>query len=106
MRAGQIDGTFLPPQRLTEWQKLGNATVQQSRGAALMFLSFDISTPPWDDVHVRRAAAYALDKAGLVRSLLGGAGEVATSIVPPAQWGSIVSPSALRKIYASLPRYS
>jgi len=52
------------------------------------FLSMNLSEPPFDDIHVRKALNYALDKSALLR-LRGGpfTGDVAEHIIPPTLLG-------------------
>ena len=54
-------------------------------GDRVWYISMNLTEPPFDDVHVRRAANYVMDKDFLVRTW-GGAlqGEVATHILPDA----------------------
>jgi peptide/nickel transport system substrate-binding protein len=49
---------------------------------AVRYISFNLATPPFDDIHVRKAINYALDKAGF-RQLRGGdtTGEIAGHIM-------------------------
>lgn len=56
-----------------------------SRSNTLRFLALALSEPPFDDVHVRRAAALAVDKQAL-RDLLGGpgTGDFARHVIPAA----------------------
>ena len=49
--------------------------------------AFNIAVKPFDDIHVRRAFAYALDRTGLVKSLLRGHGEVAVGQGEPRAVG-------------------
>ena len=69
------------------------------------FFGFDQTTPPFGDIHVRRAFAHAFDSHGFVRSVLRGHGQAATSVVPPGQWGNLAPAAEVKKIYASLPKY-
>jgi peptide/nickel transport system substrate-binding protein len=71
----------------------------------IAYLSMDVEQPPFDDVHVRRAMAYALDAAGVTHAFLGPAGAPATTLVPPAQWGDVLAPDRVRELYASLPAH-
>ena len=45
---------------------------------------FDLTSPPFDDVRVRRAMSLALDRTTIVETVLGGYGSVGT-FLPPAQ---------------------
>jgi len=60
-------------------------------------VNVDVAAPPFDDVHVRRAVAYAIDKAALVEILsrpphlpLGHTAEVATHVAPDSLEGSLL----------------
>jgi peptide/nickel transport system substrate-binding protein len=60
-------------------------------------VTMNLAVPPFDDVHVRRAVAYAIDKAALVEILtrpphlpIGHTGEVATHLAPDALEGSLL----------------
>ena len=48
-----------------------------------MLLAPLIMEKPWQDVHVRRAVAYATDKVGLVKAVLRGYGQPAPVMPPP-----------------------
>jgi peptide/nickel transport system substrate-binding protein len=60
-------------------------------------VTMNLAAPPFDDVHVRRAVAYAIDKAALVEILsrpphlpVGHTGEVATHLAPDALEGALL----------------
>jgi peptide/nickel transport system substrate-binding protein len=107
MRSGSIDGAFRVPQdQIDQWKRLSNTRIQLAPELRTAYISFDVSAPPWNDVHVRRAAAYALDKRGLVRAVLRGYGSVAPTMPPPQQWGDLMSQAKVKSFYKSLPQYS
>jgi peptide/nickel transport system substrate-binding protein len=68
-------------------------------------LTLDQSTPPFDDIHVRKAIAHAVDREGLVQALLKGNGEAATSLNPPEMWSGVLPADEVRAFYATLPSY-
>ena len=51
--------------------------------ASLTYYGFDTSRPPFDDVHVRQAFAWAVDWKRIVQLASGGSAIPATSMVPP-----------------------
>jgi peptide/nickel transport system substrate-binding protein len=60
-------------------------------------VSMNLAVPPFDDVHVRRAVAYAIDKAALVEIVsrpphipIGHTAEVATTIAPDSLEGGLL----------------
>jgi peptide/nickel transport system substrate-binding protein len=62
--------------------------LKQNLGDRTWYINFDLTQPPFDDVHVRKAVNYVIDKEGM-RRLWGGpaAGEIATHITPPSVTG-------------------
>ncbi len=106
MRAGEIDGTFqVPIPDVNQWGNIAGTRLITTPGLNVLSMFFNTTRPPWDDVNVRRAVAYSLDREGLVRELLGGRAEVANSIVPPAQWGALLSDSDVEALYDGLPKF-
>jgi peptide/nickel transport system substrate-binding protein len=105
-RAGEIDGTFeLTDATLSDWRALDNFEVSGAPGTSISFASFDTSIEPWNDVHVRRAFAYAFDREGLLNAILKGNGELVNSIVPRSQWPGSTPKGWLDDLYASLRTY-
>ena len=78
-----VDGA-VPPETIREYQT--NPDLQSKINVypsdALRYISFNFLMPPFDDVHVRKAFNWALDKEGM-RQLRGGAttGEIAGHIM-------------------------
>jgi len=106
LRAGQIDGTFIIPLAQSKtWEKVNNVTVQYAPGMNQDEFAFNAAMKPFDDVHVRRAFAYALDRQGLVKSLLNGHGEAAVGQAGPAQWVGYLSLAKVRAFYRSIDGY-
>jgi peptide/nickel transport system substrate-binding protein len=107
MRQGEIDGSFRISQDvIDQWKRLSNTRIQLAPELRTAYLSLDVAIEPWNDVHVRRAVAYSFDKAGLVRAVLRGYGDVAPTMPPPEQWGDVMSQPQVRAFYRTLPKYS
>ncbi|HEY6232238.1 MAG TPA: ABC transporter substrate-binding protein [Pyrinomonadaceae bacterium] len=60
--------------------------VLQFTGSNLNLLTLNCSQPPLNDVRVRQAIAYAVDREGMIRDLLLGQGKIAHSILPEESW--------------------
>lgn len=101
----ELDSVAIPLSRVGRYEQMDGVKVSSIPDLTTSYLAFDQDTPPWDDVHVRRAFAHSFDGAALNKSVFDGRWEVATSLVPPQQWGSIVSAEEARKLYAGLPSY-
>jgi peptide/nickel transport system substrate-binding protein len=69
------------------------------------FLAFNVTNEPWSDVHVRRAFAHALNREGITQAAYGGTMRPATTMIPPVQWGALMSPEEAEELYATLPQY-
>jgi peptide/nickel transport system substrate-binding protein len=107
MRQGEIDGTFdLAISDVDQWKALGNVDIIAKPSLGVFALILDHSAPPFDDIHVRRAVAHAVDREGLVKALLKGHGEPATELNPPEMWSGVLPPDEVRAFYATLlPHY-
>ena len=106
MRNGDVDGTFdLSISDIDQWKALPGVNVVTAPSLGVYSITLDMSKPPLDDVHARRAIAYAVDRHGLVASLLKGNGEPATALNPPEIWSGILTPEEVRSFYASIPSY-
>ena len=106
MQSGQLDGAFeVPADQWNQWQGLPHTTVHSAPGLETEFISFDLRTKPFDDLHVRRAIAHSLDKKGLVNAVLHGRGVPSLSIAPPVTWTSLQSSAATSRLYKSLSSY-
>jgi peptide/nickel transport system substrate-binding protein len=106
MRNGDVDGTFdLSISDIDQWKALDNVDVITAPSLGVYNLTLDHKSPPFDDVHVRRAIAYAIDREGLVKALLKGNGEPATALNPPEMWSGILPPDQVKAFYATLPTY-
>jgi peptide/nickel transport system substrate-binding protein len=106
MQSGEIDGTFdLAISDVDQWKALGNVDIVTAPSLGVFLLTLDHSVPPFDDIHVRRAVAHAVDKDGLVKALLKGNGEAATALNPREMWSGVLSSDEVRAFYATLPSY-
>jgi len=108
MHNGSINGTFdVPYDQLTTWKTIPGATVEVGAGLDLFYIAFNVTKPPFDDIHVRRAIAHSIDTTGLIKSQLDGAGQVATGFVPPLFFKPLgVEPSTVEGWYAANPQYA
>ena len=105
MQNGDIDGTFdLAISDIDQWKALGNVDVITAPSLGVFMLTLDHSAAPFDDIHVRKAIAYAVDREGLVQALLKGNGEAATALNPPEMWAGVLPLDEVRAFYAHAAR--
>jgi peptide/nickel transport system substrate-binding protein len=85
--AGQLDDEIvptLPPQTIERYSRHNpHERFHHNPSDATLFIVMNLTQPPFDDIHVRRALNWVIDKAAL-RQLQGGlaAGAIANHIVP------------------------
>jgi peptide/nickel transport system substrate-binding protein len=93
LRSGRVDIAPLPTSLSPDAIKLlgqdPNLQVLQFTGSNVTVLTFNCSQPPLNDVHVRQAIAYAVDRESLIRDLLLGQGKLAHSILPEESWAYV-----------------
>jgi ABC-type transport system substrate-binding protein len=56
-------------------------------GMNIGYLSFNHTKPLWQNVHLRRAVAHAIDRTAIVDNIYQGVGQVAKNPIPPTMWG-------------------
>jgi len=90
MRSGRVDiaplPTSLSPDAIKSLSQDANLTVHQFPGSNLNLLTLNTKEPPLDNVKVRQAIAYAIDRESIIRDLLQGQGKIAHSILPEESW--------------------
>ena len=104
VESGQIDGTFRATPE-TQWKQIGSANLEVIPGMGTNFLAFNVTEAPWSDMHLRRAFAHALNREGITEAAYGGTRRPATTMIPPVQWGALMSPDEAEELYATLPQY-
>ena len=92
---GSVDVTLgrdHPPDVIDRLRSAGETAglVVQTPGPASSYLAMNVAQPPFDDVHVRRALAFALDRSTLPAAPFD-AGSVTSHLVPDPMEGSFLS---------------
>lgn len=108
MESGEVDLTFLYPiDSSLQWDGLSGVELTYFDSPAVTTLALDMSAPPLDDVHVRRAIAHAVDRDAIIESLLDGRARPAHSMADPMLWEGLAAETGadVEGIYADLPRY-
>ena len=84
LQGGQIDIDEFP-----DWSGFGSLkdapgiTATAFPSTRIDYIAFNEQRTPFEDVHVRRAIAYALDREAMVKTVLFGNGEAADSLLSP-----------------------
>ncbi len=103
---GTVDGTFdVPSSSLSQWIPAQGIVLHTFPSAGWRGFSIDTTDGPFADLHVRRAIAYSIDKVGLVKALLYGAGQPLKCIVPPSMFKSVLPAKFVDSALAKIPGY-
>ncbi len=90
LQSGRVDiaplPTSLSPDAIKGLGANSNLTVHQFAGSNLNLLTFNTAEPPLDNVKVRQAIAYAINRESMIRDLVLGQGKIAHSILPEESW--------------------
>jgi peptide/nickel transport system substrate-binding protein len=106
-RSGQIDGTFdVPGAQLKDWQSTPNSTMVNFASDGFHGLTIDMEQAPFNDVHVRRAIAYAIDRKGIINAVFGGAATPANTLDDPSFFAGVLPDADVKKAFAGIPSYS
>ena len=102
-RSGEID---LDPQVNSpkSFAATSGATLLTTQGCDIGFFGMNVTEPGWDDVHVRRAVAYALDRTDIIAANGGYATPIYT-LTPPRLLSGVASQAQISALLGSLPLY-
>ena len=88
-QAGEVQVlNTVPPANVQELQGASGVTLDKFlRKGVGLFMEFNITKAPFNDIHVREALNYAVNKQAVVQVALKGLGVPAYGILPPSIWG-------------------
>jgi peptide/nickel transport system substrate-binding protein len=88
LEAGSVDlATSLLPDELPFVELHPDLALHHAAGNDVSYLAFNLDHPPFDDVRVRQAANYAINKEPIVKLAFQGRATAADGPLPPSQWG-------------------
>ncbi|MGW2056816.1 ABC transporter substrate-binding protein [Streptomyces sp. NPDC001840] len=105
LRSGSVQGSqVIDPKTAPLWQRISGASLYIAHDPSISFISLDLNTPPFDDVHVRKAIAHSIDRKSIIQAAFGGHADLLHGILP-ADGISDAAPSleAAQKFLDRLP---
>jgi peptide/nickel transport system substrate-binding protein len=76
----------VPPQLVDQVANSGKTHISSAPGTRLMFLGMNSANKPWDNVKLRQAVNYAIDKEGIVKGVLNGRASVLKTPIGPGMY--------------------
>jgi peptide/nickel transport system substrate-binding protein len=102
-RAGEIDlDPYITDPR--SFAATSGAKLLSTPDCASDMFSMNTMNAPWNDVHVRRAVAYALDRTAIIAAG-GGYASPNYTLIPAQLLRTIASPAQVDSLLQSIPRY-
>lgn len=84
--SGDVEINSLPMDALPVLAARPNLVVEDSPGTEIRYLAFNTRDPILQDVRVRQALAFAIDRELIIRTLEHGHARVASSLLPAGHW--------------------
>jgi len=104
MRAGEIDIAY--PQSTTNFQSTCGCKVTSAPGDTSADVVMNVNMAPFNNVHVRRAVAYAIDRpAEVAASADPSIAVTSNSILTPGELGTLAPKAQVDALLNSLPNY-
>jgi len=87
---GEIDmlENDIPPELISYLRQQHDIQVMSTPGSNFAYLGFNMKDPVVGELVVRRAIAHALNRRAIIKYVMGGAGRLAVSLLPPDHWAS------------------
>jgi peptide/nickel transport system substrate-binding protein len=102
-RAGEVDVSLdvLNPKAFLA---TSGASIVSTPAFAEGYFGMNVKQAPWNDIHVRRAVAYALNRADII-SALGNKAVPVSTLIPPDELDRLGSQAQVNSLISSLPSY-
>jgi peptide/nickel transport system substrate-binding protein len=100
MRAGAVDIYF--PGQPTSFAATSGVKVESRTGCWPGFLYMNVALPPFNDIHLRRAVAAAINRNDIVK-VIGPQASPSLTVIPPSSLRAIASQAQINTLMKSLP---
>ena len=84
--SGDVAVNSLPMDALPVLARRSNLQLEDTAGTEIQYLAFNLRDPQLKDARVRQAIACAVDRPLIIKTLLGGHAQLASSLLPPNHW--------------------
>ncbi len=87
LETGELHYSGIPSQNLADVQGNSDISLTQLMETGIRYIGFNTSKAPWDNVELRRAMSYAINKDEYVELAWNGQAEAVYQPLPPTIWG-------------------
>jgi peptide/nickel transport system substrate-binding protein len=102
-RAGEIDAAnnVLNPRAFSS---TSGGSIVSAPAFSEGYFGMNVNEPPWNNIHVRRAVAYALNRPDIIAAL-GNNAEPVSTFIPPSELARLGTKSQVNTLLNALPSY-
>lgn len=102
-RGGEIDvaNNVLNPKA---FKSTSGGSIVSAPAFSAGYFGMNVHQAPWNDIHVRRAVAYALNRSDIIAAL-GNNAQPVTTLIPPAELDRLGSKEQVSTLISGLPSY-
>jgi len=86
LKTSEVDYASVQPEALDDLRAQSFLSVMSFAGPVTGVIAYNLDRPLFQDVRVRQALTLALDRAGIIKSVLFGEGDALNSPIVPASW--------------------
>jgi peptide/nickel transport system substrate-binding protein len=102
----QIDGSFAAMgSSIQTYKRLPGYHLVEGQGSDEAVLIYNVNKPPFNDIHVRRAMALAINRSQLAQGITHGYGSAAVTLVTPTSASLLLGSAGTAKLYNQLNTY-
>lgn len=104
IQSGEFDAIYdIPLSQLSSYTGIdGFDIAEPAKDASIYKFNFDMTKPPFNDIHLRRAFIMAIDRETIVEGTLGGHATLAPTLVPPDMMKTVADLDEVDSVYAEL----
>jgi peptide/nickel transport system substrate-binding protein len=107
VRSGDVDGSFaVPNSQYDQYKRIRGVTLKTAPDPAVIFFALNQKKAPWNDLQVRRALAYAIDREGIIKAVLSGRGRRAVTLTTPESLQTLLPKARVEELTHNLDRYT
>lgn len=78
---------FIPPYLAARVSKSSNAKIMSTSSVEIMFLAMSPKYKPWDNLKLRQAVCYAINRQAIIKDVLAGQAEALDGPIGPGEYG-------------------
>ncbi|MFE1962514.1 ABC transporter substrate-binding protein [Streptomyces sp. NPDC059479] len=107
MRSGSIQGALVGNLKTSDqWKAIDGSSLYSLPSLSSSFISLDVTDGPLSDIHVRKAIAHSIDRAGVLTAGYGKEADLLTGMVPEGVLTGVEpTPNAAKEFLDGLPQY-